>query len=96
MIDYGAVITLIGFVVAAVAMVFVLPILKEKLGAEQLKAIWKAVCIGVQAAEQIFGSGKGAQKKGYAYDYLDSVGITKKITPEELDALIEAAVFELT
>lgn len=71
-----------------------IPWLKERLGAEKLKALWKWVCIAVQAAEQIFGAGKGERKKEYALDVLEAQGV--KADGETLDVLIEAAVRELT
>ena len=50
--------------------------------------------IAVAAAEQIYvGSGRGEEKKAYVIDWLRSHGIT--VDEEKLDALIEAAVYEL-
>lgn len=71
-----------------------IPWLKERLGAEKLKSLWKWVCIAVQAAEQLFGKGTGERKKEYALDVLNAQGI--KADGGTLDALIEAAVRELT
>ena len=48
----------------------------------------------MQAAEQLFGKGKGERKKEYALDVLSAQGV--KADGETLDALIEAAVRELT
>lgn len=99
MFDFEMVLHLAGivaFVLAAVAMLYLMPFLKAKIGDEKLKELWKMVCIAVQAAEQIFGSGKGVDKKEYALEYLDANGATKLATPEQLDALIEAAVYDLT
>ena len=46
------------------------------------------------AAEQVFtGAGRGDEKKAYVIDWLRSHGIT--VDEEKLDALIEAAVYEL-
>ena len=86
----------VGLVIIGAVIVFALPWLKERIGAEKLKNLWKLICIAVQAAEQIFGAGKGEKKKEYALAYLDDIGVTAKVTPEQLDALIEAAVYELT
>ncbi len=83
---------LVTVLISAVC-IFVLPFLKEKLGAEKLKMLWKWVCIAVQAAEQLFGSGKGEEKKSYVLETLKEKGITES---PALDALIEAAVKELT
>ena len=51
--------------------------------------------IAVTAAEQIYtGSGNGEAKKAYVLNWLREHGIT--VDDEKLDALIEAAVYELT
>jgi ribosome-interacting GTPase 1 len=48
----------------------------------------------VRAAEQIFfGAGKGEEKKKYVLEYLEKRGI--KLTKEDLEVMIEAAVKEL-
>ena len=50
--------------------------------------------IAVSAAEQIFkGSGRGEEKKQYVIAWLKERGFT--VDEAELDALIEAAVYEL-
>ena len=67
---------------------------KSKTTAEQQKEINAWVKIAVAAAEQIYvGSGRGEEKKAYVIDWLRSHGIT--VDEEKLDALIEAAVYEL-
>ena len=71
-----------------------IPWLKERLGAEKLKNLWKWVCIAVQAAEQLFGRGAGERKKEYALDVLHAQGVNAD--GETLDVLIEATVRELT
>ncbi len=81
-------------VLLAAASVFLLPWLKERLGAEKLKSLWTWVCVAVQAAEQIFGAKTGAQKKEYVRSWLKDKGVYGQ--EETMDALIEAAVHELT
>lgn len=50
--------------------------------------------IGNKAAEQIYrGSGRGEEKKAYVLNWLAEHGIT--LDEERIDALIEAAVYEL-
>ena len=44
-------------------------------------------------AEQLFKSGKIKDRKKYVQDWLEERNI--KIDPEEIDALIEAMVYEL-
>lgn len=61
----------------------------------ELYEILRAVCsTAVQAAEQVYGSGKGQEKKAYALNvaekYLSAKGI--KLDLEIIDAYIESAV----
>lgn len=86
------VITLIGVLLTRL----VVPWLKLKIGNEELKDIEKWVTVAVTAAEQMKVAGllpDGQQKKDYVLEFVKDKGIT--ITDEELDALIEAAVYEI-
>ena len=86
-----AVIALAGVVVSCV----LIPYIKSKTTAEQQKEINAWVKIAVSAAEQIYvGSGRGEEKKAYVIKRLREHGIT--VDEAKLDALIEAAVYELT
>lgn len=96
MFDLEMIAQYVGVVIIGAVIVFAFPWLKERIGAEKLKNLWKLVCVAVSAAEQVFGSGNGDRKKEYALAYLDDIGVTAKTTPEQLDTLIEAAVYELT
>jgi hypothetical protein len=72
----------------------IVPWLKIKIGKEKMSQVQMWVNVAVAAAEQIFSMpGAGIQKKVYVIEFLKSKGIT--ITEQELDALIEAAVYEL-
>lgn len=86
-----AVIALAGVVVSCV----LIPYIKSKTTAEQQKEINAWVKIAVSAAEQIYvGSGRGEEKKAYVIKWLREHGVT--VDEAKLDALIEAAVYELT
>ena len=86
-----AVIALAGVVVSCV----LIPYIKSKTTAEQQKEINAWVKIAVSAAQQIYvGSGRGEEKKAYVIKWLREHGIT--VDEAKLDALIEAAVYELT
>lgn len=86
-----AVIALAGVVVSCV----LIPYIKSKTTTEQQKEINAWVKIAVSAAEQIYvGSGRGEEKKAYVIQWLRDRGIT--VDEAKLDALIEAAVYELT
>lgn len=81
--------------VVAVVTCVLIPYIKSKTTTEQQKEINAWVKIAVSAAEQIYtGSGRGEEKKAYVLEWLRSHGIT--VDDEKLDAMIEAAVYELT
>lgn len=81
-------------VVCAVVTCVLIPYIKSKTTAEQQKEINAWVKIAVAAAEQIFaGSGRGEEKKEYVVQWLMDRGIT--VDAEKIDAMIEAAVYEL-
>ena len=85
-----AVAALIGVIITCV----LIPYIKSKTTTEQQKEINAWVKIAVSAAEQLFtGSGRGEEKKAYVIAWLKERGIT--VDAAELDALIEAAVYEL-
>ncbi|MBU5314151.1 phage holin family protein [Tissierella carlieri] len=69
------------------------PYLKSKTTREQRENVYFLVTLAVQAAEQIYGSKTGNQKKEYVINYLNSHGIS--VSVEDLDMMIEAAVKEL-
>ena len=81
--------------VCAVVTCVLIPYIKSKTTTEQQKEINAWVKIAVSAAEQIYtGSGRGEEKKAYVLEWLRSHGVT--VDDEKLDAMIEAAVYELT
>lgn len=85
-----AVAALIGVVITCI----LVPFIRSKTTAEQQREINAWVKIAVSAAEQIFkGSGRGEEKKQYVIAWLKERGFT--VDENELDALIEAAVYEL-
>lgn len=69
--------------------------IKSKTTTEQQKEINAWVKIAVTAAEQIYkGQGRGEEKKEYVLAWLREHGVT--VDDKKLDAMIEAAVYELT
>lgn len=85
-----AVFALIGVVITAA----VIPYVRSKTTAQQQAEISGWVKTAVSAAEQIYtGHGRGSEKKGYVLGWLYDHGIL--IDESKLDALIEAAVYEL-
>lgn len=85
-----AVFALMGAVITAV----VVPYIRSRTTAQQRAEISGWVRTAVSAAEQIYtGSGKGDKKKAYVLDWLYKHGVT--VDESKLDALIEAAVYDL-
>lgn len=94
MIDITPIANAIVALIAAVISAFVIPLIKAKIGKEKMDKVQMWVNIAVEAAEQIYaGNGRGAAKKAYVVEFLNSKGY--KLDPDSLDKLIEAAVFNL-
>lgn len=68
---------------------YLVPYIKKSLTGKQQQNLTLLVNVAVQAAESLFGSDQGAQKKQYVLDYLGNKGV--KVD----DAQIEAAVYDL-
>lgn len=78
----------------AILTYLIVPLILQKTTKQQRENIYFWVTVAVQAAEMIYkGKGQGKLKKEYVIDFLTSKGI--RLTIQELDALIEAAVLEL-
>ena len=85
-----ALIGLLGAIITGV----LIPYIRSRTTKEQRENIYTIVQLAVKAAEQIyFKPGQGEKKKEYVVNYLSAKGI--KLTVEDLDVLIEAAVKEL-
>lgn len=94
MVDLTQVVTAILTLVFALVSVFLIPYLKTKVTSEQLDTIKFWVNIAVEAAEMIYnGEGRGAEKKQYVIDFLNTKGFT--LNTSEINNIIEAAVLEL-
>ena len=82
---------------AALISAFVIPLLKEKLADIKYQRLLEMVEIAVKAAEQTIGAGNGSIKKeeviNFVTNWMLSHGIM--ITEEQLDQLIEAAVYAM-
>lgn len=92
--DITTIVEAVAALIAAIITAFVVPYIKSRTTTNQQQQINAWVRIAVTAAEQIYaGSGRGEEKKAYAIDWLRKHGVT--VDESKLDALIEAAVFEL-
>ena len=75
----------------AVMTYLIIPYVKAKVGEQKYEQICEWVRIAVLAADQIYkGEGRGAEKKKYVLEFLNSKGF--KIDAESIDALIESQV----
>ena len=85
-------------VATALISAYAIPLLKEKLKDAKYQRLLEIVEIAVRAAEQtIKGSGQGAIKKDEVINFVTSWMISHgiEISEEQLDQLIEAAVWQL-
>ena len=86
-----AVISLLGTIVTVV----LVPYIKSKTTEKQRDNIYTLISIAVSAAEQVLKieDPSGEKRKRYVVEYLNSKGI--KISEDDLDVFIEAAVKDL-
>lgn len=76
---------------------YLIPWLKDKIGAEKLVQIEKWVKYAVEMAQQVHWSQPGEDRKAIVTEFLRDILIAKNISISEkqLDVLIEAAVKEM-
>lgn len=77
----------------AVITVFAIPWLKSKTTTQGLETFLSWVKIAVEAAEQLYISTDGEEKKKYVLNFLSNRGY--KVDTEEIENAIEAAVLAL-
>ena len=95
MIDFTPILEAVATLAVALITTFVVPYIKSKTTKEQQSQINAWVKIAVTAAEQVYnGPGQGDKKKTYVLTWLAGHGIA--VDEDKLDAMIEAAVYELT
>ena len=93
-LDITSIVQAIFALVAAIVTAVVIPWIKSKTNAQQQEEIKQWVKIAVAAAEQIFvGQGRGEEKKQWVLEFLSKYNL--KIDLDAIDAMIEAAVYEL-
>ena len=93
MIDITELVEIMIRLIVVVLCIVVIPYIKTKLSVEQLSELSAWIKIAVAAAEQIYNSTQGSEKKQYVIDYLTDKGL--KVDTKDLDKLIEASVLEL-
>lgn len=95
MYDITPIVQGIAAIIGALITVFLIPYIRSKTGMAKQEqfAMWVKIAVG--AAEQLFAQkGMGEQKKAYVMAFLHAHGMT--VDEDELDALIESAVYALT
>lgn len=93
-IDYTELLQAIIALLATLITTFVIPLIRKKLSAEKTEELKKWVGVAVKAAEQLYGSKTGQEKKEYVVAFLMSKGIVFDV--DEVNAMIEAEVYKLT
>lgn len=89
--DWNLVLEFIITVATIAVVIFLVPLLKKKLGTERTQQLEELIWKAVRAAEQLFGAGNGAEKKAYVVEYLEARGVDA----EAVNADIEAAVLDV-
>lgn len=76
---------------------YLVPWLKDKIGADKLAAAEKWARYAVLKAQQVLWEKDGQDKKAYVTEFLKEILIAKNIalSDEQLDVLIEAAVKQM-
>lgn len=92
--DITEIIECIVGLVSALITVFIIPVLRQKLSDEKRQRLLFWIETAVNAAEQLYGSKTGQQKKDFVVSFLLSKGIVADV--DEVAALIESEVYKLT
>ena len=94
MVDLTGIVIAATTLIAAVITTFLIPYLKQKISSEKFNEMLMWANIAVKAAEMLYeGSGRGAEKKQYVMEFLNSKGYT--LDAASIDCVIEAIVLEL-
>lgn len=82
---------------ALVATRYLIPLLKEKVGAERLADVEKWVKFAVLKAQQVMWAKTGVEKKQYVTEFVEEIlrYSSLDLTGEQIDILIEAAVKQM-
>lgn len=91
-------VTVVIGVIISVVSAYVIPMLKEKLGAERFNKVVGYAQIAVKSANQIFALEQTGDKKAWVTEFLQGIAWNKlhlKLSQEEIDAIIESAVADV-
>ena len=92
--DVTDIIECIIMLISALITTFLIPYIRQRLSDEKRQKLLFWIETAVKAAEQLYGSKTGQQKKEYVVAFLLSKGIVADI--DEVTALIESEVYKLT
>lgn len=87
------IVSLVLKIICFIAVAFIIPYIKKKYTRQQLEEVNEKIQTYVEAAEQIFGSEQGAEKKQWVRSKLAGHGIDVDL--DEIDSMIEAFVLLL-
>lgn len=93
MIDLTPIIEAVMGLAVALILYVLIPWVKSQRSNEDIRELMAWVKIGVQAAEQIYTSNDGPEKKKYVLNFLETQGY--HIDSAEIDSAIESAVLGL-
>jgi hypothetical protein len=93
-IDYTELFQALIALLATLITTFVIPLIRKKLSTEKTEELKKWVGVAVKAAEQLYGSKTGQEKREYVVSFLVSKGIVFDV--DEVNTMIEAEVYKLT
>lgn len=84
-------------VAALVITRYLVPLVKNKIGADKLETVAEWTKYAVLMAQQVLWEKDGAEKKAFVTEFLKEILIAKNIalSDEQLDVLIEAAVKQM-
>lgn len=91
------IIKVVVMVIVLVITRYLVPLLKEKVGADKLAQAEKWAKYAVLKAQQVLWTEDGPDKKAYVTEFLKEILMAKNIalSDEQLDVLIEAAVKQM-
>lgn len=91
------IVKLVVMVAVLVIARYLVPFVKEKIGASNLELVAQWVKYAVLKAQQVLWSETGEDRKAYVTEFLKNLLIEKNISisDEQLDILIEAAVKQM-
>ena len=93
MFDFTPLVEALIALAATAITAFVIPWLRERYGNEKLTKAMAWVEIGVDAAEKLYGAGKGDEKLAYVEEFLASKNI--KLDMATITAMVNAEIKKL-